>query len=77
MYRVLQDYRTSRQETKEKRSHGGDRRTAEVKHRCGVAECNACAKFVELRTHNCYIQPVEEEMRRRRSNEELWLEQND
>ena len=49
---------------KEKRTHGGYRRSAEVKHRCGGAECNVW-------THNCYIQPAEEEIRRRRSNEEI------
>lgn len=27
---------------KEKRTHGGYRRSAEVKHRCGGAECNVC-----------------------------------
>lgn len=40
---------------KEKRTHGGYRRSAEVKHRCGGAECNVW-------THNCYIQPAEEEI---------------
>ena len=31
------------------------------RHRCGIAECPFCQKYVPQDTHQCYIQPVKED----------------
>ena len=32
---------------------------APQKHKCGIAECHNCRKFVDITTHQCYIQPLD------------------
>ena len=37
---------------------GGDRKSNNFSHKCGMDNCNNCKQFVEVALHQCYIQPV-------------------
>ena len=48
------------------KSNRGDRRSLLAKYRWGVAKCQVCKEYVNIRCHKCYFQPAEKERRRQR-----------
>ena len=50
------------------KSNRGDRRSLLAKYRWGVAKCQVCKEYVNIKCHKCCFQPAEKERRRARWN---------